>query len=252
MIRTAEFLTPFGHRMLLEFEREVKGSRSRRHYVWRTKGLPGYFTPQPIVTFKPQLNPEYPARRVHGILFIDHNTCQAPRVELACTQNLLSVSQHALLFGEPLLMYLDPEGGGAAGLMLENAILDEDRAYLAPYARNNLGWLEAFQLAGNWHEVSGALHDPPFDSDWDCMGSFKENGVEPGLQVTIWQNTMQQVTLELDLDLHLDFFGHAAEVLKNAATGSLTNPIVVAQMLALKRGIYPSYTITPNLYDRSS
>ena len=48
MIRTAEFLTPFGHRMMLEFEREVKGSRSRRHYVWRTEGLPGYFTPQQI------------------------------------------------------------------------------------------------------------------------------------------------------------------------------------------------------------
>ncbi len=41
-------------------------------------------------------------------------------------------------------------------------------------------------------------------------------------------------------------------IFKNAVTGSLTNPIVVAQMLALNRGIYPSYTITPNLYDRSS
>ena len=247
MIRPANFMTPFGGRVTLQFERETKGSRSRRHYVWRTAGLQGYITPQPIVTLQPQLNPPQDPRKVHGVLFLDPRTCKAPRAELASVQNILGVAGHAMLFGEPLLMYLDPEGAGAAGLMLENAILEEDRAYLRPCGLvNNLSWPAAFELAGNWHEVSGALHDPPFNFDWDCKGSFKENGVEPGLQVTVWTNGLYQVILELDIDLHLDFFGHAEEVLRNVVTGSLTNPIVVAQMLAIKRGIYPSYTIAPN------
>jgi len=96
-------------------------------------------------------------------------------------------------------------------------------------------------LTGLFHEVSGALHNPPpgFVAD----DSFKTSDSYGNLQLTFFR---KQDALEFLVDADLDDaqgFEHIFQVVGNALSNGTTNPYNIQQILLAHQGVDPGYEL---------
>jgi hypothetical protein len=99
------------------------------------------------------------------------------------------------------------------------------------------------ESAGDFEEVSGALHKPP--PGFSPAGSFKTSADRYGvLQVSFFSSDTAPLRFKADIDIDdAAGIGHVFQVLRNHLTHSATHPYDIHQILAFTQHLRPPYAL---------
>jgi hypothetical protein len=97
-----------------------------------------------------------------------------------------------------------------------------------------IGLVQGAVASGQFHGVSGSLHDPP--AGYGQAGSFKSGERHGNLQLTFFSSLATPQAFKVDADIDdAAGLGHAFQVLRNFVTHGTTHPYDIHQILVFRQ-----------------